>query len=95
MRTRWVCLAMALCFLLGFVGSIEAAVVSFGSGGNRFDMEFVTIGNPGNANDSLPSNFKAGSVGYTFQMGKYEVSESMFTKYSAEFGTANRQVIGG
>jgi formylglycine-generating enzyme required for sulfatase activity len=85
---------MALGFLLGFVGSIEAAVVSFGSGGNRFDMEFVTIGNPGNANDSLPSNFKAGSVGYTFQMGKYEVSESMFTKYSAEFGNANNLAIG-
>lgn len=46
MRTSWVCLAMALGFLLGFVGSVEAAVVSFGSGGNRFDMEFVTISNP-------------------------------------------------
>lgn len=94
MRTSWVCLAMALGFLLGFVGSVEAAVVSFGSGGNRFDMEFVTIRNPGNANDSLPSNFKVGSVGYTFQMGKYEVSESMFTKYSAEFGSANNLPIG-
>ncbi len=85
---------LAVASMVGMSGSMQAGTVTFGSGANSFNMEFVTIGNPGNVHDSLPSNFKAGSVGYTFQMGKYEVSESMFTKYSAEFGTANNLGLG-
>lgn len=67
----------------------QAGTVTFGAGANSFDMEFVAIRNPGNTADTLPNNFRPGSVGYRFQMGKYEVSEAMFTKYNAEFGTAN------
>lgn len=48
----------------------EAAVVSFGSGANSFQMEFVTIGNPGNAADTTGLPNPAGAVGYTYGIGK-------------------------
>jgi hypothetical protein len=70
-------------WLLASGATIHAAVVSFGTGANSFDMEFVTIGNPGNAADTRLSVFQPGSVGYRFQMGKHEVSESMVNKYIA------------
>ena len=56
-------------------------------------MDFVTIGNPGNAADTTGSPNPAGSVGYTYDIGKFEVSEDMITKYNANFGTANSLVI--
>jgi formylglycine-generating enzyme required for sulfatase activity len=43
-------------------------------------MEFVTIGNPGNAADTTGSPNPAGSVAYTYSIGKYEVSRDMITK---------------
>ena len=60
-----------------------AAVVSFGSGGNTFNMEFVTIGNAGNAPDTTGSPNPAGAVGYEYGLGKFEVSEEMITKFNA------------
>jgi len=53
---------------------------SFGSGANQFTMDFVTIGNPGNAADTTGSPNPAGSVAYTYNLGKYEVSRDMITK---------------
>ena len=61
----------------------QAGPVSFGSGANQFSMEFVEIGSPGNADDTTGSPNPAGSVGYTYQMGKYEVSEDMIEKFNA------------
>ncbi|MCY3005036.1 MAG: SUMF1/EgtB/PvdO family nonheme iron enzyme [Planctomycetota bacterium] len=60
-----------------------AAVVSFGSGGNQFNMEFVTIGNPNNAADTTGTPNPAGAVGYEYGIGKFEVSEDMITKFNA------------
>jgi hypothetical protein len=60
--------------------SSDAGTVTFGSGANAFDMEFVTIGNPGNAADSITGG---GSVGYTYEIGKFEVSEGMIEKFNA------------
>ena len=65
------------------VSAVQAAVVSFGSGTNVFQMEFVTIGNPGNANDTTGAPNPAGSVGYEYGIGKFEVSEDMITKFNA------------
>ena len=53
---------------------------SFGSGANQFTMDFVTIGNPGNAADTTGSPNPVGSVAYTYNLGKYEVSRDMITK---------------
>jgi hypothetical protein len=60
-----------------------AGVVSFGSGGNTFNMEFVTIGNAGNAADTTGAPNPAGAVGYEYGIGKFEVSEDMITKFNA------------
>jgi formylglycine-generating enzyme required for sulfatase activity len=53
---------------------------SFGSGANQFTMDFVTIGNPGNAADTTGSPNPVGSVAYSYRIGKYEVSRDMITK---------------
>jgi formylglycine-generating enzyme required for sulfatase activity len=47
-------------------------------------MEFVTIGNPGNAADTTGLPNPAGSVAYTYNLGKYEVSRDMITKANSE-----------
>jgi len=57
---------------------------TFGSGANSFTMDFVEIGNPGNAVDTTGSPNPAGSVGYTYNLGKYEVSRDMINKAKAE-----------
>ena len=71
----------------------QAGTVSFGSGFNTFSMEFVEIGSPGNADDTTGKPNPAGKVDYTYQMGKFEVSEDMIATYNANFGTANSLVI--
>ncbi|QDT60969.1 Formylglycine-generating sulfatase enzyme [Stieleria bergensis] len=60
----------------------DAGVITFGSGANKFEMTFVEIGSPGNADDLTGYPSPAGKVEYTYQMGKYEVSEDMFTKFN-------------
>jgi formylglycine-generating enzyme required for sulfatase activity len=44
----------------------------FGSGSNTFSLDFVTIGNPGNTNDTTGY----GKVAYTYQMGTYTISQN-------------------
>ena len=56
-------------------------------------MEFVTIGNPNNGADTTGTPNPAGRVDYYYDIGKFEVSEDMITKYNANFGTANNLVI--
>jgi formylglycine-generating enzyme required for sulfatase activity len=46
-------------------------------------MDFVTIGNPGNAADTTGSPNPAGSVPYTYNLGKYEVSRGQIDKANA------------
>ena len=46
-------------------------------------MEFVTVGNPNNAADTTGAPNPAGSVAYTYNLGKYEVSRDMITKANA------------
>ncbi len=56
---------------------------SFGTGTNQFNVTFVPIGNPGNAPDTTGNPNPAGSVGYLYNMGKYEVSRDMIIKANA------------
>jgi hypothetical protein len=53
---------------------------TFGSGDDTFEIEFVAIGNPGNAADTTGSPNLAGAVAYPFHMGKFEISEDMIDK---------------
>ena len=60
-----------------------AGTVTFGTGSNQFQMEFVTIGNAGNAADTTGNPNPAGAVGYEYGLGKFEVSEDMIEKFNA------------
>ena len=93
MRLFFTRVALALMVAGTAYAPSYAAVVSLGSGGNQFNMEFVTIGNPNNAADTTGTPNPAGAVGYEYGLGKFEVSEDMITKYNANFGTANSLVI--
>jgi hypothetical protein len=69
---------------LGYqTASAQLVTESFGSGDNAFTMDFVTIGNPGNAADTTGSPNPAGSVAYIYNLGKHEVSRDMITKANA------------
>ena len=60
--------------------SAQLVTESFGTGVNAFTMDFVTIGNPNNAADTTGAPNPVGSVAYTYNLGKYEVSRDMITK---------------
>lgn len=72
-----IALALALGHQTASAGSL---LETFGSGANQFSMEFVTIGNPNNAADTTGAPNPAGSVAYTYNLAKYEVSRGMTTK---------------
>jgi hypothetical protein len=58
---------------------VEMSADTFGTGVNTFEIDFVTIGNPG-----------AGSVPYLYRISPYEISEQMIHKANAAAaGTAN------
>lgn len=48
----------------------------FGAGAEKFTINFVNIGNPGNVADDT----SYGAVNYSYQMGTYEVSRDMISK---------------
>ena len=56
----------------------------FGAGENAFEIPFVTIGSPGNAPDTTGAPNPAGSVGYTYRIGKFEVPEEAVRKANAQ-----------
>jgi formylglycine-generating enzyme required for sulfatase activity len=56
----------------------------FGTGENRFEIPFVTIGSPGNAADTTGDPKPAGRVDYTYRIGKYEVPEEAVRKANAQ-----------
>jgi len=62
--------------------SVNSQIITqtFGSGANQFSIDFVTIGNTGNIADTTGSPNPAGSVNYTYQIGKYEVSRDIVNK---------------
>ena len=85
---------------LGYqTASAQLVTESFGTGANAFTMDFVTIGNPNNAADTTGSPNPAGSVAYTYNIGKYEVSRDMIDKANASGGLgitmANMSSYGG
>lgn len=56
----------------------------FGSGENRFEIAFVTVGSPGNVADTTGAPNPAGSVGYVYRIGKFEVPEEAVRKANAQ-----------
>ena len=85
--------AGALATVASLAAPSYAGIVNFGSGPDQFNMEFKTIGNPNNAADTGGAPDPAGAVDRTYDIGKFEVSRDMITKYNANFGTVNNLAI--
>jgi hypothetical protein len=78
-------IAIASTFVFAAIcGASATHADTFGNGRHDFDIEFVTIGHPGNADTTAgPYPFyiypehPVGKVDYTYRMGKFEISEGM------------------
>ena len=78
----------ALCSLLAFaISGFDLHADTFGTGTNTFTIDFATIGNPGNADDSGAGggiySYAAGGVGYLFRLGVYEISQNQLDRATA------------
>ena len=82
MKTTVTTCAAMLLASVGVAGSSFAD--TFGMAANQFDIEFVTIGNPGNPPDDTGNPNRAGGVDYIYNMGKYEISRDAIEKANAE-----------
>jgi len=81
MRNRLLRVVVAAgCLLCGFA-KCQAAVVSFGS----FSGDFVTVGDPGNIADTTGY----GAVADTFQIMKYEVTNSQYAAFLNSVATTD------
>ena len=57
----------------------SAQADTFGTSGNEFTIDFVNIGNTGNAADTT----SYGAVPYVYRAGKYEITQDAITKATA------------
>jgi alpha-tubulin suppressor-like RCC1 family protein len=96
-ETLKVATSLALLSALAFAHSDirSAHADTFGTGANTFDIEFVIIGNPGNAADTTGNPNPAGKVDYVYRIGKFEISEQMIDKANALGGLSITKDSGG
>lgn len=73
---------LRLCAIFLIATSVSSKADTFGSGGNTFSIDFVSIGNVGNANDS--TGF--GGVSYGYNMAVTAVSQTMIDDATALTG---------
>ncbi len=71
--------------------AVSAMADTFGTGDNQFTIDFVTIGNAGNAADTggIPGS---GSVGYNYRIAKYEITNSQWNKFISAAGAPTGNV---
>ena len=86
MKTTTSKLGITLAGVLVLIAS-PAYADSFGTTGNEFTIDFVNIGNPGNADDAGAGggiySSPYGGVPYVYRMGTYEISQDAITKATA------------
>ena len=70
---------VALGLVVGMVAEGTSRADSFGTTGNEFTIDFVGIGNAGNAADTTGY----GAVSYNYRMGTYEISRNAIDKATA------------
>jgi formylglycine-generating enzyme required for sulfatase activity len=73
---------LSLLVAIGLIGSASAQLATtdtFGTGDNQFSLDFRTIRNAGNAADTTGY----GSVGYTYRIGTYSISQNQIDKATA------------
>lgn len=64
------------CCTLSSVASAD----TFGTGENLLEIEFASIGQPGNPPDTTDRPVTDGAVPYRYRIGKYEISEELIDK---------------
>ena len=77
MKRSYLVTALLAAFTLN--SNLQAELITFGSGTNTFGIDFLNIGNAGNAADTTTY----GAVPYAYRMGKYEISQDAITKATA------------
>jgi len=73
---------LTVLMLGGLSAQAQTITETFGSGANQFSIDFVQIGNPGNAADD--TGF--GSVAYVYNLGKFEISRDQIEKANSAGG---------
>ncbi len=76
-------LFLATALLSAMIIDCPALADTFGDGGETFEIEFVSIGDPGNLADTNGWPEHAGAVAYPYRMAKYEISERMIKSANA------------
>jgi formylglycine-generating enzyme required for sulfatase activity len=73
---------LAAVLFAAFTLNIQPAAQAdtFGTSGNEFTIDFVNIGNTGNAADNTSGY---GAVPYDYRVGKYEITQDAITKATA------------
>jgi hypothetical protein len=84
---KLLCLRIVLA-CLPTISFAQTITQNFGSGANAFSIDFVQIGNPGNAADTTGTPNLAGSVSYTYNIAKYEISRDIVTKVNNSYASA-------
>ena len=72
--------------LSGISAQAQTITETFGSGANQFQIEFVTIGTPGNEADTTGNPRPVGRVDYVYNLGKYEISREMINMANSAGG---------
>jgi hypothetical protein len=80
MNSFWLKLLFITACVVALLNDRPVSADTFGNGADTFDIEFVSIGNPGNTADRTGDPNPAGSVPYLYRMGKFEISEDMINK---------------
>jgi formylglycine-generating enzyme len=71
--------AAVVCAAFTLMTHISAQADTFGTSGNEFTIDFVNIGNAGNAADTTTY----GAVPYEYRVGTYEITQDAITKATA------------
>ncbi len=74
-----VAVVAGLFVLFGLANPMPARADTFGTSGNEFTIDFVHIGNAGNAADTTGY----GAVSYSYRIGTYEISQAAIDKATA------------
>lgn len=61
--------------------ALAVAIFLFTAAAQAATIDMVTVGNPGNAPDTRYDATGFGSVGYVYQIGKYEVTAGQYTEF--------------
>jgi len=70
--------------LIGSIGAALAVLIFIPAAHADITIDTVTVGNPGNAADTVQqpiSGTYLGSVGYTYNIGKYDVTNSQYAAF--------------